>query len=292
MTHAQAAGKVWLDMDQEALDRAYDQTFWAPNQDMTSARRSAAAADAYARLPRERIRYGSTPIESYDFYSCGKKDAPIVVFIHGGAWRSGDASVFAHLADPFLANGAHMAVMDFTNIDPVDGHLEIMVAQVRAGVAQVIRNARSHGGDGRVFVMGHSSGAHLTSCVLVTDWSEHGLPEKPLSGALLMSGMYELEPVRRSKRSLYVKFTDALVQDLSAIRHLARIHCPVVVAHGDQESPEFIRQAREFADALRAAGKLAAFIEVKATNHFEMLESFHNPYGFVGRAAQALVRGE
>ena len=86
---------VWLDMDQSALDAAYDQTVWAPNQGVVAERRNAAAADAYARLKRQRVSYGATPIEAFDLYSCGADRAPIVIFIHGGAWRSGDASVFA-----------------------------------------------------------------------------------------------------------------------------------------------------------------------------------------------------
>ena len=282
---------VWLDMDQSALDAAYDQTVWAPNQGVVAERRNAAAADAYGRLKRQRVSYGATPIEAFDLYSCGAARAPIVIFIHGGAWRAGDASVFAHLAEPIMAMGAHAAILDFTNIDPVDGHLEIMAGQVRAGVAHIIRNCVQLGGDpARIFVMGHSSGAHLSSCVLTNDWAAYGLPASPLAGVLLMSGMYELEPVRRSKRSLYVKFTDGLVQDLSAIRHLDRSHCPVVVCHGTQESPEFIRQAQEFAAALKNAGKQVELIVVQSANHFEMLEAFHNPFGFVGRAASRLVK--
>lgn len=284
---------VWLDMDQKALDDAYDQSVWAPNQSLIQERRNAAAANAYARLKPRRISYGATPIEAFDFYDCGKTHAPIVIFIHGGAWRAGDASVFAHMAEPILAMGAHAAILDFTNIDPVDGHLEIMAAQVRAGSAHIIRHCAELGGDpARVFVVGHSSGAHLASCVLTTDWIACDLPAAPLAGAMLISGMYELEPVRRSKRSLYVKFTDELVAGLSAMRRLDLVHCPVVVCHGAQESPEFIRQAQDFAAALKAAGKQAELIIVQGANHFEMLESFHNPFSFVGRAAARLVAGD
>lgn len=295
MTLANAAKgpPVWLDMDQKALDDAYDQAVWAPNQGLIQERRNAAAADAYARLQRQRVSYGDTSIEAFDFYDCGKDHAPIVIFIHGGAWRAGDASVFAHMAEPILAMGAHAAILDFTNIDPVDGHLEIMAAQVRAGAAHVIRNCNELGGDpARIFIMGHSSGAHLASCVLTNDWAAHGLPAAPFAGALLMSGMYELEPVRLSKRSLYVKFTDELVQDLSAMRHLDRVHCPVVVCHGSQESPEFIRQSREFVAALKEAGRPVDLILAPGANHFEVLESFHNPFSFIGRAAARLVAGQ
>ena len=164
--------------------------------------------------------------------------------------------------------------------------LEARMADFRARIATALAEDVDE-----VLVVGHSSGAHLSSCVLTNDWAACGLPAAPLAGAMLVSGMYELEPVRRSKRSLYVKFTDELVQDLSAMRHLDLVHCPVIVCHGTQESPEFIRQAQDFAAALKSAGKQAELIVVQGANHFEMLESFHNPFSFIGRAAARLVAG-
>lgn len=288
---AAKAPLVWLDMDQAALDAAYDQTVWAPNQALTAERRAAAAAEAKARLKPSRHSYGETQIETFDFYSCGDRAAPLAIFIHGGAWRNGKAENFAHLADTFMSAGAHVAILDFTNVDDAGGRLETMVEQVRRATAFIAGRARELGGDGRIFVCGHSSGGHLSSCVLTTDWADYGLPQTILSGAILMSGMYELEPVRRSKRSTYVRFTDETVEKLSAMRRLDRILCPVIVTHGSCESPEFQRQGRDFADALRKAGKDVTYFAVAATNHFEMMEQLHNPFGFVGRAALAMIAG-
>jgi arylformamidase len=289
---AQAKGPlVWLDMDQAALDRAYDQSVWAPNQSLTAERRAAAAIEAKDRLTSSRHAYGESALEAFDFYACGAAGAPIVVFIHGGAWRNGKAENFAHLADTFTNAGAHLAVLDFTNIDDAGGRLESMVEQVRRGTAFIAKKARNLGGDGRIFVCGHSSGSHLSSCVVTTDWAEYGLPQNVISGAILMSGMYELEPVRRSKRSTYVRFTDETVEKLSAMRRIDRILCPVIVTYGTCESPEFQRQGREFAQALRNEGKQVNFFAVVGANHFEMMEQLHNPYGFVARAALAMLAG-
>ena len=105
-----------------------------------------------------------------------------------------------------------------------------------------------------------------------------------LKGALLASGMYDLKPVRLSKRSKYVNFTDEIEQELSAIRHLDRLNCPVIVAHGTQETPEFQRQAREFHAALKAAGKDVTFLVGEGYNHFEITETLASPYGLLGRA--------
>jgi arylformamidase len=96
--------------------------------------------------------------------------------------------------------------------------------------------------------------------------------------------MYDLKPVRLSKRSEYVAFTDESEHALSSQRHLARIDCPVILAHGTLETPEFIRQTRDFAAALRAAGKPVELLVAEGYNHFEIVETLANPYGLLGRA--------
>jgi arylformamidase len=102
--------------------------------------------------------------------------------------------------------------------------------------------------------------------------------------------MYDLKPVRLSKRSDYVKFTDAMEQELSTQRHLGRIHTPLVLTHGSLETPEFQRQTREFHAALVAAGKSAQLIVGRGYNHYETQETLGNPYGFMGRAALELMK--
>ena len=105
-----------------------------------------------------------------------------------------------------------------------------------------------------------------------------------------MSGMYYLKPVRLSKRSSYVKFTDEMEEAMSSQRHLALLRAPVIVTYGTNETPEFQRQNRDFAAAVKAAGKPVQLIEAASYNHFEMAESLANPYGPNGRAALALLK--
>lgn len=102
--------------------------------------------------------------------------------------------------------------------------------------------------------------------------------------------MYELKPVRLSKRSAYIAFTDEMEHALSPQRHVERINCPVVLAYGTCETPEFQRQARDFATALQAAGKAVRLIEGKGYNHFELPETLANPYGVLGRAMLELMK--
>jgi arylformamidase len=208
--------------------------------------------------------------------------------VHGGAWRANRAADYAFLAEPFVNAGAHYVILDFTNVDDAAGSLFPMVEQVRRAVAWVYNNARSFGGDpGRLYLTSHSSGSHLAGCIVTHDWRKENLPTDILKGATLSSGMYDLEPVRLSKRSKYVKFTDEMETALSAQRHIDKLHTPLILAHGTYETPEFQRQTGDFFAAVKAAGKPVEMLVGEGYNHFEMLETLANPYGLLGRAVFA-----
>lgn len=280
---------VWLDMDQQALDDAYDQMVYAPNRDQVAKRRVANSDKARAILGAPaRLAYGPTEIERLDLYRCPRAPAPVNVFIHGGAWRANRAADYAFLAELFVNAGAHFVVVDFTNVAETGGSLFPMVEQVRRAVGWVYNNAASFGGDpGRLYLSSHSSGSHLAGCVVTHDWRKDDLPPDILKGAMLGSGMYDLKPVRLSKRSKYVKFTDAMEEALSAQRHLDKLATPLILAHGTYETPEFQRQTRDFYAAVKAAGKPVELLVGEGYNHFEMLETLANPYGLLGRAVLA-----
>lgn len=279
--------RVFLDYDQAELDAAYDQRAYAPNQPQVTERWAINSDDARAQLgqPR-RLRYGPSDIEELDLYPAARPNAPIHILIHGGAWRAGLARNYAFPAELFVRAGAHYLVPDFNNVIETGGDLMPMYEQVRRCVAWCYRNAASFGGDAqRIYVSGHSSGAHLTGVLAATDWTKEGLPVDIVKGYVCVSGMYELAPVRLSARSSYVKFTDETVQALSSIRHLDKIVAPMIVAWGSFETPEFQRQAREFAEALQRAGKSVRPMFLPGYNHFETIETLANPCSPLGRAA-------
>jgi arylformamidase len=277
---------VWRDMDQKALDDAYDQDVYAPNRPLIVQRRIAAAERARAILGQpQRVAYGPSEYEQLDIFRTAAPNAPINVFVHGGAWRRNKGPDYAALAEPLVRADAHAVILDFINVEQANGDLMPMYEQVRRAIAWTWRNAKTFGGDReRLYISAHSSGAHLTACVLTDGWREEGLPENFCKGALLLSGMYDLEPVPLSKRSAYVKFTDAMVEKLSSQRHLGGLHTPLVLAYGSCETPEFQRQTRDFFAAVQRLGKPAELIVGEAYNHFELLETLANPYGLTGRA--------
>ena len=278
---------VWLDLDQKELDDAYDQSVYAPNLRQITGRYVTNSNAVRERIGApKRLSYGAAPIEGLDLYATPKPNAPVHVFIHGGAWRSGLAKDYATPAEMFVHAGAHFAVPDFNNVIETKGDLMPMAQQARTAVAWVYKNAQSFGGDpNRIYVSGHSSGGHLAGVVLTTDWrKDFGLPVDVVKGVVCCSGMFDLKPVRLSKRSEYVKFTDQVEHALSAQRHLDKINCPVTLVYGSLETPEFQRQSRDFAAAVRAVGKAVQIVVAPGYNHFEVNETLASPYGFFGRA--------
>jgi arylformamidase len=277
---------VWRDMDQKALDDAYDQDVYAPNRPLIVTRRIAASERARAILgPPQRIVYGPSEYERLDIFRAPAANAAINVFVHGGAWRRNKGPDYHLQAEALVHAGAHSVILDFINVEQAGGDLMPMYEQVRRALAWTWRNAESFGGDReRFYISAHSSGSHLAACVLTDGWREEGLPENFCKGALLLSGMYDLDPVRLSKRSSYVSFTDAMVEKLSSQRHLDGLHTPLILAYGTCETPEFQRQTKEFFAAVQAKGRSPELIVGEAYNHFELLETLANPYGLTGRA--------
>jgi arylformamidase len=272
--------KVFLDYDQKALDDAYDQVVYAANRDQVIARFASASRVTRRQLGEpQRFSYGKSAIEGLDVYRTRRPDAPVNIFIHGGAWRAGLARDYAFPAEMFINAGSHFVVPDFNNVLETKGDLMVMADQVRRAVAWVIDNARQFGGDpGRVYVSGTSSGAHLGGVAATSGFA--------VRGYVLGSGMYDLRGPRLSKRSSYVTFTDEIEDALSPQRHLSRVSAPIVLLYGSLETPEFQRQSRDFAAALQKAGKQVELIAAEGYNHFELTETLGSPFAPLGRAVR------
>jgi len=274
--------KVFLGYTQAELDQAYDQLVWAPHRDSIHAEIRRDCEEVRKAMPPRTERYGPSEAQELDIFAPpGATKAPVLVYLHGGAWLRGSRLDTVYPAPAIIKKGAALVVPEFDNVSVVP--LPRMVEQCRDAVDWTVRNAASFGGDpDRVYLAGHSSGAHLASCVLLGD--------PPVKGALLISGMYDLHAPLLSARSKYVKITPEELDAASAMRHLGRIRCPVAVAWSVGDSPEFRRQAQVFAAALEGMGKLASRTEVFSPNHFEEPRQLADPDSTLSRVLHALMR--
>jgi ABC-type multidrug transport system ATPase subunit len=191
---------------------------------------------------------------------------------------SGGERARALLARP-LAGEAQILLADepFAQLDP--GH------QLHA--MDVLRAAAGAGA--LVVVVLHDlsiAARHCSRIVLLSQGriAADGAPTDVLKGGLCISGIYDLKPVRLSSRSAYLKISEPVQEELSPIRHVDKLRSPLVVAYGTDDSPEFKRQGREFAAAVKTASKPVEALVGQHYNHFELLETLGNPYGLLGRA--------
>ena len=288
---------VWRDLTQAQLDWAYDQTQHAPNMADVMAECAALSRQARALLQAngtevQRLAYGPTAVEALDWYPSQTPNAPLVFFVHGGAWRRGQAQDYAMAAAWLNQLGVHLVVPDFSAVTEVQGSLLTMVEQLQRALTFTAQTAANLGANAqRIYVVGHSSGAHLAACLGATDWQQHGFDVTPVHALLCCSGMYELEPVSLSARSQYVHFNPKTLQDLSPQRHVQHFTMPIALLCGEQESPEFKRQALEFAQVLSHKDEPLRVIWGPGLNHFEMLQSFATPDGVMSQALLALMQG-
>src|SRR3954470_16240319 len=113
---------VWLDMDQQDIDDAYDNDVYAFNSKTIEERRRFNNEIAQSILEKpQRVAYGPTEVEKLDIYKTKRPNAPTLIFIHGGSWRVGRSSQFTVYAEPFVKAGANFIVLDFTSVRETDG---------------------------------------------------------------------------------------------------------------------------------------------------------------------------
>jgi arylformamidase len=284
---------VFLEYSQEQLDIAYDQSFWAPQMAELEAHDGAASAAVRQTMPPHTQQYGADADDLIDIFAppsapSGAQGVPVLVFIHGGAWTRNTRLDVSFAAPTLVGRGAAYLAPDFGSLKTL--RLPDMVEKCRQALEWTVRNAASFGGDpARVFLAGHSSGAHLAACVLITDWKSRGLPVDAIKGALLMSGMYDLYPVLLSSRGSFLHVTAEEQAAFSPMRHLDKIACPVAISLADEDSPEFKRQSSVFADALQGMGRLASRTVVFNANHFQEEDKLGQTDSEVSRALFSLM---
>jgi arylformamidase len=273
--------KIYLDYDQKELDRQYEHREWIDDADKYVEAQSADSKrvrDAARARGRFDVAYGPHEDELLDIYPADRVGpSPVVVFFHGGRWARGSKASNCEGAEIYTALGVHFVSVNFSLLPAVT--MDVLIRQCRDAIAWIWRNADTFGGDRtRMFVHGKSSGAHVGAMMAITDWrAEYDLPGDLVKGALLVSGMYDLEPVRLTFRNDWLKLDAAGAARNSPIRHIPDHGCPLIVGMGALETDEFRRQPRAFAEAWRAKGLDCRLIEMPGRHHFTVNEEMKNP---------------
>ncbi len=229
------------------------------------------------------LSYGDTPRQTVDlFLPQSADDAPLAMFVHGGWWRSLEASSFSQTARGLNGCGAIVAVAGYDlcpNVTIAD-----IIGQIRRGCAFLWQRYNR-----RMLVYGHSAGGHLAAAMVATNWTSL-YPKAPadlVPAGYAISGVFDLSPLIR------ISVNQDLRLDAESVRRLSPLNWPVAADRafdavvGALESSEFKRQSRSLADAWRQAGVQTRYQEVPGTNHFTVIDALSDPHSpMVARVAE------
>jgi arylformamidase len=236
---------VYRYYDQAELERQLNARATVPDITPILARYASESARMRARLPCQlSVSYGASELERLDIFPAATKGpAPIFVFLHGGYWRLLDSADSCFMAECLTKAGACVVAVNYA-LAPFVTLAEI-VRQCRAAVAWVHAHAGEFGGDAaRIHVAGSSAGGHLAAMMLSPGWeADFGVPDNLVAGATLLSGLYDLEPVRLGHPNEWLKLSAADVAALSPLLHLPERAVPLVVSYAPSETDEFKRQS-------------------------------------------------
>lgn len=262
---------------QAQIDAQYDTSQSVEDEPRELARYVERSAAARSKLPAVLdVPYGPAAEETLDIFPAETSGAPVFVFLHGGYWRSGSSREFSFVALGLNALGITTVIPNYALCPNVG--IDEIVRQSRAAVAWVLRYIGEHRGDcARVAVGGHSAGAHLAAMCLQTRWDEDfGLPIDPLSGAVLASGVYDLEPLRHSYLQADIRLSDGVIERNSPVFTCRPSSTPALVTWGGCESHEFERQSRSMHDAWQQAGNRSELFLQPEAHHFATIHGFEH----------------
>ncbi len=233
------------------------------------------------------IAYGPSAGQRLDVFAATRPDAPVVVFIHGGYWRSMDKKDHAFVVPTWTEAGACVVVPNY-DLCPSVPLTEIVMQMVRA-LAWTWHHIARHGGDpGRISVAGHSAGGHLAAMMLACQWDRYdpALPRHLVTRALSISGLFDLEPMRRTpslQESL--RLTPDQVRRASPALLPAPPQGQLVSVVGGSESMEFLRHNEMIRRAWGPA-RVPVCEALPGLNHFSVVEALTQP----GHRLQGLAR--
>ena len=261
-------------------DAQYNNRARVPEAALLLQRWAKASALARSRMVADLdLPYGDEPGERLDVFPAKDSGAPVMVFIHGGYWRSLDKSEHSYVAPAFVKAGAMVVVPNYA-LCPAVG-IEQIALQTSRALAWTWRNASRYGGDpARIIVVGHSAGGHLAAMLLACRWTQVGedLPARLVAGAMSLSGLFDLEPLRQTPfLQADLQLSPAAVRRLSPA-FFPRPRGPLAALVGGDESAEFIRQNQLIRDQW-GPSTVPVCEALPGLNHFTVMHDLVDPTG-------------
>jgi arylformamidase len=233
------------------------------------------------------LKYGPSPRQTIDLFPAkgdGPK-TPLMLFIHGGWWRTLAPDQFSQMAAGPNAQGVTVAVAGYDLCPQVS--IATIIEQMRAACLFLWRKRRQ-----RIMVAGHSAGGHLAACMLATDWKtlDPSAPADLVPIGYSISGVFDLAPLTRISVNTDLRLDDKSARACSPLYWqvpAGRVFDAVV---GGIESSEFLRQSRTITDAWRQGMVETRYEAVPGKNHFDVLDALSDPNSAMTRRVVELAR--
>jgi arylformamidase len=232
---------------------------------------------AQAKIVREsakswlNVPYGNSPREMLDIYAADKAGGPVLIYIHGGYWRSGSKEDNCNFVPTFTKRGATVVLVEYDLCPQVT--VSDIVRQTRAAIAWVCKNITRYSGDpSKVFISGHSAGGHLTAMALANDWTKEGLPQDCIKGAVATSGVFDLDMVMKISVQEQVRMKPEIAKLNSPFQNPPLVKCPVVVAVGSAEPKGWQQMSEDYFNYCKQQDMTVEYLVVPGANHYTMSE--------------------
>lgn len=278
---------LWAGLSAEEHEFQYNPQRAFPDFKNAQAERSAINLKARQELVCERdIAYGEHPLRKVDVYRAngtGAGRTPVHVFFHGGYWRAQDKENFAFVARPLVEAGitAVIANYELCPASTLDGVADSAIA----AIAWVRREIQRFGGDPtRISLSGHSAGAHLTAEILAHDWAAEGIDPGFITGAVMISGIYDPRPVMRTTVNAEVRLTEEIAARRDVERRPVLVKCQTVLVVGGREPWHWIDQTYRYAHHLHRTGMNPEVHVLPRWGHFDILNEFMDAESPIVRA--------
>jgi arylformamidase len=225
------------------------------------------------------VAYGTSAGETLDIFPAARPGGAVLVFIHGGYWRALDKRDVSFVAEPFVAAGTSVVAINYDLTPKVE--VEEIVRQSERALRWVAAHMTRIGGDAaRLFVGGHSAGGQLSA------WALLAAPPLPLAGAVLLSGVFDLEPLLHTNVNEQLRLDPPRARALSPVHHWRPTKVPMLVGVGGAETDGFIDQSRRFADVAGVPANVWAGLD-----HYTILHELARPDSDVHRAVAGFIAG-
>src|SRR5215470_5967515 len=263
---------VYKGFRRDGLEYQYNPRESVPEYPELAKRRAEASRKARSTLKSWlNVAYGSSPREALDIYAADKPGGPVLVYMHGGYWRSGNKEDNCNFVPTFTQRGATVALVEYDLCPQVT--VTDIVRQTRTAIGWVYKNIVRYGGNpAKIFVSGHSAGGHLTAMALAHDWTKEGLPQDCIKGAVATSGVFDLDVVMKISVQEQVRMTPEIARANSPFLNPPRVKCPLVVAVGGAEPKGWQQMSEDYFQFCKSNGMNAEYLIEPDANHYTMSE--------------------